>query len=1311
MGRGEPTNRTSWPTDGPERRLLELFDRVRSENGMKSLREIAQAMSLQSPTRVNRLLRGGGLPVDDQQLEHLVRALGGSDEDVRTGWRLYAAIRASRKNRGWSDAQWWSRSGYVDQVRQIAPADGLEGRDEELTELAAFCRNGESYVWWVGDPWAGKSALMSAFALSPPPGADVVSFFVTARLSAQSDGPAFIDALLDQLSAFMGESLPPLASAAARDAHFRRLLRAAAARAKANARRLVLLVDGLDEDRGFSPEASLPSIASLLPKVPETAMRVIVSSRPTSPLPDDVPADHPLRRCRRRQLTTSTYATEIARLARIELSQLPLANALHRDTIGFITASGGGLTLVDLEHLTGAAPFQLEQLLSGTFGRTIPKRERKEHGAAPVYLFAHETLREEAVRQFGTTLDRYRSRIHLWADTYAERGWPPDTPAFLLEAYPRLLRDSRDTRRLCVLVLDSRRQDRLLVVTGGDAAAFTEIAMAQDLQVSADQPDLAAMVLVAERRDSLATRNAHIPVALPAVWVALGQDVRAEALAQGMTDMRNQSEMLTAMAAEYGLAGRYQQALDVAASAVKASAQIDAYVGILEALDDPPPEDVVGVIGASAADGLSRITDDEVRAWLTAKLAVALARVRDYEHAAVLLDSVEYLDSWLYGAADIVRVAARHGDAEQAAVFLEAIDTLASDEPDNDGRQQAQVALVRAAALSGDIDKAVLVAEQIADTTLRVQALTYAAGGALTNGDHGRAASLAREVDATVRGVPGTPTGDLLELLADAFAYAGDLDAAQTVARSISNDVRRDATLSTLVRRLAIAGNIDLAERVAREIEGEHRRRETMTALVSRLAERGDYDHARRIADSSEDPAERAAALTALAHELAHVGNDAEATSIAMTVERIARSVAEPAERAKDLVDLADALMLVDRQDLVRRIAHTVQDMVPPASFLLLRLMIIVVNLEDYEWAATLARTTTEPPARSPMLGELAGMLVAHEQHRRAEALLAEIPDDLERIHAISRMVWAMVKTGHIDGLAALLDKAQEYTTMQNDPASRAEALDVLIIASTLLDNNRAATAIANSWAIMEELDRPDLRARAATSLARSAAKSGQRDHAEALLRIAEQNAAVVGDAEQRDEIVGDLATGWAALGQYEQAETVAAGISNFSLQSFALRDVVGMAADAGRLELAELMANNIRQLDERVKALAAIVRAVAASDPGRADRLTSEARRVAQEIGWVEETSNALSVLVGALTKSGRTEQAREVADSIELSDFRAEALLSIVDSVEQNVARRLVAEAIVAGRWTISLYKLAQVDPTALASDADELLSGLPA
>jgi hypothetical protein len=50
VGKGRPVDSSSWPSQGPGRRFAELLDRVRRENGMKSLRTVAAAMSLQSPS-------------------------------------------------------------------------------------------------------------------------------------------------------------------------------------------------------------------------------------------------------------------------------------------------------------------------------------------------------------------------------------------------------------------------------------------------------------------------------------------------------------------------------------------------------------------------------------------------------------------------------------------------------------------------------------------------------------------------------------------------------------------------------------------------------------------------------------------------------------------------------------------------------------------------------------------------------------------------------------------------------------------------------------------------------------------------------------------------------------------------------------------------------------------------------------------------------------------------------------------------------------------------------------------------------------
>lgn len=102
MGQGRRIDRSRWPDGGPYRQLLAFLDRVHEDNGVKSLRVIASRMTVSSPTRVGHMLRGvnGTLPADMRQLEELVRALGGGDDDVSRGKILYdRTLRARLEGR------------------------------------------------------------------------------------------------------------------------------------------------------------------------------------------------------------------------------------------------------------------------------------------------------------------------------------------------------------------------------------------------------------------------------------------------------------------------------------------------------------------------------------------------------------------------------------------------------------------------------------------------------------------------------------------------------------------------------------------------------------------------------------------------------------------------------------------------------------------------------------------------------------------------------------------------------------------------------------------------------------------------------------------------------------------------------------------------------------------------------------------------------------------------------------------------------------------------------------------------------------
>src|ERR1700722_8195003 len=120
-------------------------------------------------------------------------------------------------------------------------------------------------------------------------------------------------------------------------------------------------------------------------------------------------------------------------------------------------------------------------------------------------------------------------------DSYARQGWPDTTPSYAVREYPDLLIAAGDAVRLLALARDPRRHAFLLRVTGSDYAAQAEIAAAQRLVASQDEPDLQALVELAVYRNAMSLRNQCLPFALPGVWARLGRLDHAEALARAIT--------------------------------------------------------------------------------------------------------------------------------------------------------------------------------------------------------------------------------------------------------------------------------------------------------------------------------------------------------------------------------------------------------------------------------------------------------------------------------------------------------------------------------------------------------------------------------------------------------------------------------------------------------------------------------------------------------------------------------------------------------------------------------------------------------
>ncbi|MGH3194583.1 MAG: NACHT domain-containing protein [Streptosporangiaceae bacterium] len=282
----------------------------------------------------------------------------------------------------------------------------LLDREGELADLYAFCADGDPFEWWQGPRGAGKTALAAWFALHPPPSIRVVSFFVIQRLAGESDSNGLTDSLFRQLAFLTGN--PDAWSWPAEDRRrlLAPLLEAASSRLAEHGDRLLLVVDGLDEDQGGRPEGGPPSIASILPVRPPAGIRVLVTSLDQFDLPGDVDLGHPLRHCPRRVLTASPHARNEEAKARCELRG-KLHNQQTREVIGLLTAAGGGeLTVAELAGLAGLEEFTVGEIIDSLSRRILLTWERGYRNGEQVHPFRTEALYSAAQQLLGTDLER-----------------------------------------------------------------------------------------------------------------------------------------------------------------------------------------------------------------------------------------------------------------------------------------------------------------------------------------------------------------------------------------------------------------------------------------------------------------------------------------------------------------------------------------------------------------------------------------------------------------------------------------------------------------------------------------------------------------------------------------------------------------------------------------------------------------------------------------------------------------------------------------------------------------------------------------
>jgi hypothetical protein len=1175
-------------------------------------------------------------------------------------------------------------SEYLRIVADLVPPNGLEDRENEVAGLQAFCMGDRSYGWWQGDPWAGKTALLASFVTDPPPGCVVICYFIS-RGSGRNTYLDFTDTVLSQLCDLTGEVLPAGLSVHQRDEQRRRLLEQATAQAVDAGARLLLVVDGLDEDAALST-TDVPLIATLLPLRPPEGLQIIVASRPATP----VPAGHPLTLCDPVQLEPSSHATEIRDRAMSELRDFLKSGGVRENIIGFLAATYGGLTGADLAELIEEPPYRIENELHGS---RIVKYEASisDTNTRAAYVLGHDELVTGAIAALGQKrIQELWASIQAWADHYRTRGWPEGTPGYLLRGYPRRLAENNYLNRLTTLALDSARHDRMLDITGGDSAAFAEIREAHQLIAKTADLDLHTAYRLARHRDHLATRNVSIPSELPALWFTLGHPRRAEALAAALPERRrgeayyklalaaSQSDntaLAARIAASIPEAKQRAQTLAAVAEAVAASgehtaanelanqAEAAARCVAKDDFDDmfegpyPQEEALTAVAVAFVAAGQSAtareivesITDEySQRSTALAELAVAMAAAGEPAMAREIADSVTRQG---------VIAAGEPATAGQIAASIERQGIGA--------RTLAAVAATLAAAgdyttareLAGQAETA---ARAISDSATQERALTAVANALAAAGEYAAAREVAESITRPYS------QAWALAAVAAALAAAGDhntareiVGQAEAVIPSITDPEERAWALSALTRALVAAGEYTAAREIADSIAQRDERARAMVAVAEALVAAGEHTSAYDIADYFTSGHERAQLLTAVAAALAAAGEHITAREIARKAEAAARSDTDPyEERERGLAALAEALAAAGKYTIAREIADSI----------------------------------TSEYIHGEALKALAAALAAAGEDAAARETAESITTDWLRAQALA---------GVAEGLAV----AGQYTLARQI----AESVTMGHLRRRSLIAVGAAQAAAGEKAAAREI------AAQFEAAAQSLTKSRDRDSA--LVEVAEIMAAVgehgtaceIADSitipHYRQLALAGVASALSGAGERAAAREIAESITDDYQRSRALAAVAASVAAAGDYGAAGEIAGSITDDYQRSRALAAVAASVAAAgDHAAAREIARRAEAAARPVTDAHHKVQAESAINPVLAAVGERDLFSAIPSEASAENV-LQAVKTVADCGDVLAARVVIAGAWMTGAWYRPLLALSAVDPELLSEIGEEV------
>jgi hypothetical protein len=955
-------------------------------------------------------------------------------------------------------------------LRVLDDADRLPERDGELAYLTQLVLDDDriGYEAIVAPAFTGKTTLLAFFAAHPPTDTDVISFFVSKVAARRDTLSVALNELIGQLRYLLDDPGPVPADEAGRLYTFEQLWDRAVQRTRTTHRRLLLIIDGLDEQKD--------PISSLLPAVVEPHVTVIVGCRPnprdyilndpTHPL-IDLLAD-PLR------ITSTAHTERVHDAARSQLRQALAraggaqpAHPLAADTLAVLAVTKGAdpPTIAALADTTGP------EVVTYLHGTSLAVAQEATDGHE-VWILAHGTYLDVLEHDHRDIFTRARQRLTTWADKYASHDppWPDDTPWFLLARYPALL----DLPALTELITHTYRR-RVRTVLGTEAPIVTAI---QDItrrdlanhDVDRSTIDLTHHLCLHLHRLEIAATYRHLPQAaltlLADTWpaqrlLALARELPTgsqahvlEAVARA-SPSREILDQICSWDADLDQLGRTRILLAVARADPNRRAELlEQALATSTGLDEVTREQVLLAITQLSGPGplLNQILRESVRNFHPYRRGRIMAAVANANGPGPLLDqviSIVPLDP--ANRAAVIAAAARADPSRRAALLQQtlALATATDITPSTralvltaaasaDPSRRAELlglALAAATDLNPRWDTPVLMdmlvdiarlsppgplLENVLNTTAHLNpfgrervlvAIAQANGpGPLLEQIIDAAASLDRPFrleQVLVAVAQANGPGPLLEQIIDAAAHFHPVPRARVLAAAAQADPNRRATL--LEQVLATAGELDpsrQAEVLLAVAQADPNRRTIMRDQILGIT-------------GNLDPSGRAEVLLAVAQ-----ADPDRRTTVLQQVLATTKEL-DPSERASILTALADA---------------------SGPGPLLEQILTATSELEGFGRGQVLA-AVAGASGPGPLLDHVLAVAGELDPSRRAEVLLAIAQADPGR------------RTIILDQILA--------TTGELDPSKRAEVL----LAIAQADTGRRTIILNQILATTGELD------------------------------------------------------------------------------------------------------------------------------------------------------------------------------------------------------------------------------------------------